>query len=659
MSGTSKAIFVSYASEDAEAARRICSGLRAAGIEVWFDQSELRGGDAWDRTIRQQIHECTLFVALISGNSQARLEGYFRREWKLAVDRTHDMAEEKAFLIPVVIDGTSERDASVPEKFRELQWFRLPGGEVTPPFVSRVQGLLGAEPAAAPADDVPAPHRRPHPSGHRRRAARWHALLVPALAIMAVVGAFLWRAGGHPVHGRVAVAGAEKSIAVLPFTDMSERHDQEYFGDGMAEEILDLLTKIPGLTVIGRTSSFRFKGKYEDLRAIGAQLDAAYVLEGSVRRSGDQVRITAQLINTRTGTHAWSDTYDRHIDDVLKLEDIIAASVVRELQLTVASDGPGSRAAASDPEVYDLILRGRHAADRLDAEGVDRAVTLFQEALTRDPKAAAAAAGLAYAFIDQVMVGSVAPKAGFERARQAATDALRLDPKTAKPHLSLALIHIFYDWDWAAAERELQAAATLAPGSVELMSVRATLSSLLGHDDEALRQIKDAIAQDPLNALFLQLLSNMYLSKGNLSEAEAAMRRALDIRPMFAYGHFDLGIVCLMRGDFQGALREFQLESVDDGKEQGLALAYHALGRKTDADAVLASLIEKQATRNALDIAQVYAFRGQADDAMHWLERAYTQKDPYLYQINGSFLMKNIAADPRYRAFLRKMNFPD
>ena len=273
-----------------------------------------------------------------------------------------------------------------------------------------------------------------------------------------------------------APAISDKSVAVLPFVDMSEKKDQEYFADGMAEEILDLLAKIPGLTVIGRTSSFQFKGKNADLRTIGTQLNAAYVLEGSVRKSGDQVRITAQLINTRTGTHEWSETYDRHIGDVLKLQDAIAAAVVRELQLTVDSGNLISHTTVKNADSYDLILRGRHAADRGDKEGYDEAVMLFQQALDRDPTSADAAANLALTYVGQVAVGSLGPAAGFEQARRAAANALKLDPQNVLANVVMAQIHILYDWDWAGAERLIKQIASLAPGNVDVLLSEVALS---------------------------------------------------------------------------------------------------------------------------------------------------------------------------------------
>src|SRR5260370_22845878 len=256
------------------------------------------------------------------------------------------------------------------------------------------------------------------------------AVSLIALVVAVTLSVHFWPTKRGDAQAPTVAAISEKSIAVLPFADMSQKKGQEYFGDGMAEEILDLLTKIPGLTVIGRTSSFQFKGKNEDLRTIGTRLNAAYVLEGSVRNSGDQVRITAQLINTRTGTHEWSETYDRHIGDVLKLQDAIAAGVVRELQLTVASGTLNSRSTVKSADAYDLVLRGRHASDRWDKEGEDEAVTLFQQALDRDATSSDASAELAFAYEKQGEAGFLAQALAFDQARRAAATALRLDPKS-------------------------------------------------------------------------------------------------------------------------------------------------------------------------------------------------------------------------------------
>jgi TolB-like protein len=480
-----------------------------------------------------------------------------------------------------------------------------------------------------------------------------------AVALTYFLADRFWFAKHRPSEPQTTAATtiSNKSIAVLPFTDMSEKKDQEYFADGMAEDILDLLAKIPGLAVIGRTSSFQFKGKTADLRTIGAQLNAAHVLEGSVRYSGDQIRITAQLIDTRTGTHEWSETYDRPFGDVLKLQDAIAAAVARELQLTVVS--AESRSTLNDPDAYDLMLRARHAADRWDREGLDEAVVLLQQALDRDETSPGAAAELAFTYYKQGAMGFVASPAAFEQARRAAATALRLHAESGLAHYVLGKIHIVYDWDWAGAEEEFKQVSTLAPGSADAMSAKARLSLTLGRWDDGLRQAKAALAMDPLDPNIFQALTVIQLGGGHLPEAEAAMRRALVVRPTFGQGHYLLGRVLLERGDRNGALLEMQQETADEVKQEGLAMIYYAIGRRMDSDAALAHMVQEHANEDASGIAQVYAFRGQSDAALQWLERAYIQKDPYLCYIEAELRLRSLAADPRFKAFLRKMNLPD
>ena len=661
------AVFLSYASEDAAAAERIATALRAAGIEVWFDKSELRGGDAWDRQIREQIHDCRLFIAVISANSERRDEGYFRREWSLAADRTRDMAYKRAFLVPVVIDATPERGASVPEKFHELQWTRLPGGETPPAFVERVRGLLSPETAAAqtassraPAGFLPAETlRKPVAARRWSKPAMWTIGAVFTVALSYFVVDRFWpprrTAAAATNAAPVSAIAPEKSIAVLPFVDLSEKHDQEYFADGMAEEILNQLVKVPGLTVIGRTSSFQFKGKNEDLRSIGTKLNAAYILEGSVRRAGDQVRITPQLINTRTGAHEWSETYDRQIGDVLKLQDAIAAAVARELQLTVAAGQFNSRSTLTNAEAYDLVLRGRHAADRFDKKGLDEAVALFQQALDRDPTSVDAAAGLAYAYYNLGAYGLLASEVAHEQSRRAAAKALKLDPRNASVHWTLGALYFVYEWNWAAAEQEFQQVATVAPGTGDALNGKAWLSLVFGRWDEGLSQINAALAQDPLNADSYECLAWIQMGRAHPSEAEDALRRVLDIRPTYAGAHFMMGLALLDSGNPRAALLEMQQEQ----HLAGLAMVYHALGKAAARDAALARLIKEEGADNAFQIAGVYAFRGESDEAMRWLDRAYAQKDLSLFQIKGYPPLKSLSADPRYKAFLRKMNLPE
>jgi hypothetical protein len=295
------AVFISYASQDAEEAQRICAALRSAGIEVWFDQSELRGGDVWDQKIRREIHECALFIPIVSQQTQERLEGYFRREWKLAIDRTHDMAEQMPFLVPVVIDGTRDQEAFVPDAFRAVQWTRLPGGETPPIFVERIKRLLSAERSLLSARSGAAPgYREPARTSRRLKPVLLAVLAVVVFAALAYPAADRFWISRHPSTSAAdttsrataepaaaAFAPPPHSIAVLPFVNMSGDKEQEYFSEGLTEELLNSLSRISELQVAARTSSFSFQGEHPDIATVARRLNVAAILEGSVRRCAD------------------------------------------------------------------------------------------------------------------------------------------------------------------------------------------------------------------------------------------------------------------------------------------------------------------------------------------------------------------------------------
>jgi TolB-like protein/Flp pilus assembly protein TadD len=651
---TGREVFVSYASHDAAIANAAVEQLEGRGIKCWCAPRDVTPGSQYADEIVGAINDAKIVVLVLSEHAVA--SPHVGKEIERA-------ASKRRRIITLRIDA-APLTRSFEYFLSESQWIDvaalgMPGaltkltqavGQALAPS-SWVSSGLGAD-----ASDAVDRKRKPSYLLIQRVVAA--AVLLVVAAIVVGVLARYWPSKQGSAQAPTVAAVADKSIAVLPFTDMSQSKDQEYFGDGMAEEILDLLAKIPGLTVIGRTSSFQFKGKNEDLRKIGTELNAAYVLEGSVRNSGDQIRITAQLINTRSGAHEWSETYDRPIGDVLKLQDAIAAAVARELQLTVDPDYVDSRSTPRNRQVYDLYLRGRHSFDRHEKEALDEAATLFQESLKRDPTFADAAVWLAWTKTTQAEFGFLPPADAFEGARREAMSALQLDPKRADAHAALGAVHIIYDWDWAAAEKEFRQVAELAPGSMDALYGEEQLSLAFGRWDDALRYIKTAIAQDPLDPDGFFLLSGLQACRGHLPEAEAAMRRALEIRPAYSYAHYYLGLVLLMRGDRDGALLEMQREPTDDGKQQGLAIIYHALGRKAEADAALAGMLKDQGDRNAVGIADVYALRGQSDEAMNWLERAYVQKDPELYVAQSETELQSLKADPRFKSFLRKMNLP-
>lgn len=668
MAEPENAVFLSYASQDTEAARHLCDGLRASGIEVWFDQSELRGGDLWDRQIRQQIHDCALFVAVISVNTQARLEGYFRLEWRLAVERTRLMADAKPFLLPVVIDATSDKDAEVPDSFRAVQWTRLPGGQSSSTFVERVARLLSPESAPAPAKPRASVAGLP---GAPTASTRWVPLVIAGLVAIAIgyfaIERFMAKRPATAVSSPAArVTGAsgqsailDKSIAVLPFADMSEQKDQEYFADGMAEEILNLLVKIPELKVIARTSSFQFKGKSTDLRTIGAMLGAAYVVEGSVRRSGEHFRVTAQLIDTRDGAHHWSETYDRDIGDVIKVQGEVATSLVRALQLEVATPvGLLSQPSPRSNEAYDIYLRGLHAKEQFNQRGEEEALADFRRALELDSTFVAAAESLAVTLANIAFSGYVPPRTAWEQARAASQTILGLNPKSALAHGLLGIVHVRYDWDWPGADREFTIARGLSPNRPFVLNYAAKLRMALGDWNGAADLVSAASTLDPLDPGFEFGRGLLYLRMGRTADAERAFRRMLDISPTFEEGHFYLGTTLLLDGKADAALLEMRKETRPAWQMAGLALAYHASQRTAEAAAALARFEAEHANDLAMQIAEVHAFRNEKSQAFTWLERAFAQKDVNLWSIKGDPLLKDLEGDPRYGAFLRKMNLP-
>jgi adenylate cyclase len=658
----SRAVFLSHASEDADAAGRICDALRAAGIEVWFDQSELRGGDAWDRQIHDRIRDCRLFMAIISARTEARDEGYFRREWKLAVDRTHDMAEHKPFLVPVAIDDTPERSASVPDKFREVQWTRLRGGEATPAFVARIITLISAE------------HSRPEPligTGglsaptvqQRPASRRLGASVGMAASLIVVAGGWIaWHYSGS--HGlaapnRAESAIADKSIAVLPFTDLSEKKDQEYFADGIAEEVLDRLAKVPGLKVVGRASSFQFNSKSADLASLGTVLGVAYLLEGSVRKDADRVRVTAQLVEARTGSRLWSDRFDSDLVDVLNVQDTIAIEIARALQIAVEADTV-PRSSVKSPQVLEAYLRGLESENRESRESSEAAVADYQQALILDPAFAPAAIGIARVDSFIGAEGWLPTSTVFERAREAAQLAQRLTPKSPEPHVWMARIHTYHDWDWAGADRELQLAFALGPRDTYSAQIACQLAAARGLWDEARQLAIEAIELDPLSPDAHMFLGwNVYLHTGQLPEAEQSFRRGLRIAPKWGAGQYFLGEALMLQGHLEAALAEFQKETVDDGRLEGSAMALFAAGRKAESDSQLAEAIRRNGTSWPSETARAYAFRGEKNRAFEWLDRAYELRDPDIYTFKGDPLFKNLENDPRYKEFLRKMNLPE
>ncbi|HYL00345.1 MAG TPA: TIR domain-containing protein [Steroidobacteraceae bacterium] len=623
-----RAVFLSYASEDVEAAARICSALRSAGIEVWFDQNELRGGAAWDAAIRRQIRTCALFVPIISANSRARVEGYFRLEWKLAVDRSHLMAAEKTFLLPVVIDGTDEADARVPDKFHEVQWTWLKGGESPPDFVAQVSGLLRqGEHAAAAAGGHGSTARPRRPAG-------------PAAG---------------PAPGTVA----EKSIAVLPFLDLSQHRDQEYFSDGLTEELIGVLTRVPQLRVPARTSCFYFKGKQATIADIAQALNVAHVLEGSVRKSGNAVRITVQLIRAETGFHLWSQSFDRTLDDIFKVQDEIAASVVRSLSVALLGGVPQSRSAAVSPEAYQLYLRGHFHWNRRSPEEFRRAISFFQQAIELDPGYPLAFTGLAdcYSLLpvyDRLSQATVT----MPQAKAAVLKALALDDGSAEAHASLGLILGIFEFDWQAAEHHLRRAIELDPNSPVPHQRYGELLVNLGRFEEGLAEGRRAVELDPLSQVANLALGIQLNSARRHDEAIAQLHKTLTLGGNFADTHHFLFEAHANRGSYAEAVAAYASQSLLDGDPPTQVDAFKDAFARDSWHGFLQSRIRALQAREPADadeLAALCARAGDLEGAFGWLEKSYANRSAKLTHLKVDARYDDLRADPRFAAMLRRV----
>ena len=386
-SSAGRAVFLSYAREDADAVRRIAEELRSAGIEVWFDQNELTGGDAWDAKIRGQIKTCALFVPVISAATQARREGYFRIEWKLAAQRTHAIADGTPFLLPVVIDATGEGEALVPGEFREVQWTRLPGGEVGEKFCARVAKLLGgsameagrprpAERGEGAASPVQAPSRGRLP------------LALTGVALLAIVAV-----GWLMSHKPESTKSAGKTLAVLPFVVSGGEKDEETLADGIADELLTQLGRAPGLRVSGRLSSFSFKGQKLTDAEIARKLEVEYLVTGTFQKIGSQVRVRPSLVNAANGSILWGDTFTKELTNVFALQDEIAGLIAQKLEIKLGATTRATRTV--NPVAYGLAQKGRYLWLKRTDDALAEAQSAYEEAIRIDPGYAEAHAGLA------------------------------------------------------------------------------------------------------------------------------------------------------------------------------------------------------------------------------------------------------------------------
>ena len=449
----------------------------------------------------------------------------------------------------------------------------------------------------------------------------------------------------------------EKSIAVLPFVNMSNDPNQEYFSDGLSEELLNLLSKVPELKVIGRTSSFSFKGKNEDLRIIGDKLGVAHILEGSVQKEGNKVRVTAQLIRTADGFHLWADKYDRDLEGIFKLQDEIAGAVVKQLKLKLLATTAKTTSSSINTEVYNLILQGNYFAEKRDKENLDRALDFYLKALALDSLNARSWAALAKCYSLEASWQRTDERQGFEKARKAAIKSIELDDAQAEGHYVLGAVKMF-EFDWDAAEAEYQKALDLEPSNVDVLRVTGFLYQCKGRFDDAVRFTRMSISLDPVKAITHSTLGQHLYYANHFEEAIASFKKALELDPQFPRAHIFLGEIYFLQGKLEMARAEMSQEANEAWRNFGLILTSQEAGRKKEVDKLLSDYIARFQNGNTYQIATIYAFQGEKDKAFEYLEKAYSRKDRRLVYFKDDPLLKNLEGDPRHTAFLKKMKLP-
>jgi serine/threonine protein kinase/Tfp pilus assembly protein PilF len=459
------------------------------------------------------------------------------------------------------------------------------------------------------------------------------------------------------------------SIAVLPFVNRSPDKEDEYFSDGLADELLNVLAKIRGLRVAARTSAFHFKGKDTTIAEVGSALNVATILEGSVRKAGERVRISVQLVKVSDGYHLWSETYDRTLEDIFAVQDDIARSVVKELRTTLLGETVDSDASSevksevskaaigrtTYPEAHRLYLQARHLFERLTRADTASSIDYLRQALELDPGFSLAWAELATVYSRQADRDWAPVAEGYRLAREAAARSLSLEPDLAEGHAALSWVRMTHDWDWRGAQASIRAALTLAPGNAVVLRRAGAVAYFQGRFEEAIDLYRRTLDQDPLSTATYNNLGLAFHAADRHKEAEAAYRKALELAPRRNTTRASLSLSLLGQERREEALAEAALEPDESLRLWALAIIHFVLGHQTQSDAALRELIETHAASSAYQIASACAVRGETDAAFEWLERAFGQRDPGLSESKASPRFRSLHGDPRWDAFMKKM----
>ena len=486
-----------------------------------------------------------------------------------------------------------------------------------------------------------------------RTMDRWIIAVMAVAIVLLLTNTFVWHKGAGLSGSADTLKAPPNSIAVLPFTNRSTDKNQEFFSDGISEELLNQLAKIPQLQVTARTSSFSFKGTKLAIPDIARQLHVSHILEGSVQKAGNQVRITAQLVDVATDRQLWSQRYDRKLDDIFRIQDEISGDVVKALQVKLLGAAPKAR--TTDPKAYALYLQAKELSRQYTKEAFAKSDALYRQVLAIDPRYAPAWDGLARIFTNETNYGLLPNREGYARAREADEKALAIDPDYAPAHARLGWIAMYADNDLAGAAKHFEHALALDPTNLGVLGNAATLLQNLGRVDEALALEEAIVRRDPVNVTALFNLGYYQRMAGRYDAAIASIRTVLSLSPGMSSAHYQLGVALLFKHEPKAALAEIEQEKSELWRMIGLPLAYCGLGRKADAEQAFKALIGKHAKDGPYNIAYDHAYCGEADQAFAWLDKAVQYQDPGLGEIVAENLFDKIHADPRWPAFLRKL----
>ena len=652
-------VFISYASQDAAVAHAIIKTLERNDLRCWIAPRDVTPGGHYADAIIGAISGAKTLVLVLSDSALASKH----------VGKEIERASSKGRAIIALRTTATPLTPAFEYFLSESQWIDVGSGGIEAAAEKLVDAIRSHLTSGAPS--VPAKpravDRKVAPSRRRWIAIASAAAFVTALAYF--VAPKLWLAKHPPAEQATTaatptVAINDKSIAVLPFVDMSEKHDQEYFSDGLSEELIDHLAHITDLKVIARTSSFAFKGKNEDMRSIATKLGVANLLEGSVRKSGGTLRITAQLIRASDGVHRWSETYDRKLDDIFKVQDEISTTVAKALNAALNVTSAAAKQPASkgtrNLEAYNLFLRGNYFYARNGEGDLTKAIELYHQALLVDPQYAAAWSRSALAYGWQGGSGEMTSDEAELKGRNAAQRALAINSNWAEAYYARGNIFRMIVGNWAAAKSDYGRAVALDPHSEAgeyaqgfLFDLQGVLS---GRFDDFIDWARRRLERDPLDVDTLYFLAAAQANDGHLEDAVGTYRRLLELNPAYAFAWGNYGFALLFMGKNVEALTMAEKETDSAYRLAVLACIYWSMDRRSESDAALGALERGLSDRLQYAIAEVHAYRGEVDAAFTWLNRCvvgsleYLKVDPTLRKLHG---------DPRFNALLRKAKLPE